>query len=70
MTPLKACLGDHAEGTEAGKPLDDQLSAVLLSMSETDRDLARARLLVLLLGPSRFNADVVLLRRRAQGTLP
>jgi hypothetical protein len=41
--PLEGMLGHHAEGAEAGKPLDDQLRAGLLSMVETDRDLARAR---------------------------
>jgi hypothetical protein len=41
--PLEGMLGYHVDGAEAGKPLDDQLSSVLLSMSETDRDLARAR---------------------------
>lgn len=41
--PLEGMLGHHAEGAEAGKSLDDQLRAGLLSMVETNRDLARAR---------------------------
>lgn len=41
--PLEGLLGHHAEGAGAGKPLDDQLRAGLLSMFETDHDLARAR---------------------------
>ena len=35
--PLEGLLGHHAEGAEAGKPLDDQLSAALLSMSFQSR---------------------------------
>ena len=41
--PLEGMLGDHAEGAEAGKPLDDQLRAGLVNLFKTDEDLARAR---------------------------
>jgi hypothetical protein len=41
--PLEGMLGHHIEGAEGGKPLDDQLRAGFVSMIETDRDLARAR---------------------------
>jgi hypothetical protein len=41
--PLEGMLGYHCEGAEGGKPLDDQLRAGLISIFETDRELARAR---------------------------
>jgi hypothetical protein len=41
--PLEGMLGNCAEGAEPGKPIEDQLRACLLNMSETDIDLARAR---------------------------
>src|SRR3989442_8593791 len=41
--PLEGVLGHFAEGAEGGKPLDDQLRAGLVSLFETDRELARAR---------------------------
>ena len=41
--PLEGMLGNHAEGAESGKPFEDQLSAGIKNMLETDRDLERAR---------------------------
>ncbi len=41
--PLEGMLGDHAEGAEAGKSLDDQLRASFENLFALDRDLARAR---------------------------
>lgn len=40
--PLEGLLGNHAEGAEAGNPLDDQLRAGIKNLLYTDQDLERA----------------------------